>query len=168
MSQEAPVTDFEALYRRYAPDVRRFVLYLCGNSAVADDITSETFIRAWTEREKLRVATIKGYLFTIARNLYLNSVRRTARYTDLDEALADGRPDSLAIAEGRSELRSVLQALQQLPGTARAALLMRAHDGLSYEEIAGVLGLSVAAVKVKVHRARVRLAQLRTGSEEVR
>lgn len=160
------MTEFEVLYRRYAPDVRRFVVYLSGNFALADDITSETFIRVWTEREHLRVATVKAYLFTIARNLYLNGRRAAARHATLDDTLADARPDSLSIAEGRDELRTVLYALQQLPDADRAAVLMRAQDGLPYDEIAGVLGLSVSAVKVKVHRARRYLAAQRHKQEE--
>ena len=55
----------------------------------------------------------------------------------------------------------VLRALQEFPEVDRAALLMRADEGLPYEEIAVALGLPVATVKVKVHRARLRLAQMR-------
>jgi RNA polymerase sigma-70 factor (ECF subfamily) len=56
----------------------------------------------------------------------------------------------------------VAAALRQLPEVDRAALLMRAEDGLPYEEIAAALGLSVAAARVKVHRARLKLAAART------
>ena len=61
--------DFHSLYQSYAPQVHRFVLFLCGDATLADDITSETFVRAWTARGKIREATVKAYLFTIARNL---------------------------------------------------------------------------------------------------
>ena len=63
------MTDFESLYKSYAPQVRRFALFLCGDAALADDITSETFVRAWIGQGKIRGATVKAYLFTIARNL---------------------------------------------------------------------------------------------------
>src|SRR5690349_6360680 len=59
--------DFHSLYQSYAPQVHRFVLFLCGDASLADDITSETFVRAWTARGKIREATVKAYLFTIAR-----------------------------------------------------------------------------------------------------
>ena len=155
------MTDFEALYRRYAADVFRFALYLCGDRADAEDITSETFVRVWTARNGLRVSTVKAYLFAIARNLYREGLRRRRPQADVSESLADPRPDPAAQAEGRAELASVLAALQTLPEVDRAALLMRAQDGMPYEEIAGALGLSVAATKVKVHRGRMRLASLR-------
>ncbi|HET9183328.1 MAG TPA: RNA polymerase sigma factor [Candidatus Angelobacter sp.] len=67
------MTDFHSLYQSYAPQVQRFVLFLCGDASLADDITSDTFVRAWTARGKIREATVKAYLFTIARNLYRDS-----------------------------------------------------------------------------------------------
>ena len=64
-------------------------------------------------------------MFTIAHNVYLNSARRATCHTILDDNVEDDRPNSLSIVEGRSELRVVLQALQQLPPLDRAALLIR-------------------------------------------
>jgi RNA polymerase sigma-70 factor (ECF subfamily) len=61
------------------------------------------------------------------------------------------------VAWGRLELDAVFEALQALPDAERAALLMHVQDGLSYAAIASALGLSTAAVKVRVHRARIKL-----------
>jgi RNA polymerase sigma-70 factor (ECF subfamily) len=58
--------------------VFRFALYLSGNRSDAEDITSETFVRAWTSSARIRTNTVKGYLFTIARNFYLQGTRVTA------------------------------------------------------------------------------------------
>ena len=63
--------------------------------------------------------------------------------------------------EARDELDRVLRALQEFPEADRAALLMRVDEGLSYDEIAAALGLPVATVKVKVHRARLKLTKVR-------
>ena len=79
--------DFHSLYQSYAPQVHRFALFLCGDAALADDLTSETFVRAWTARGKIREATVKAYLFTIARNLYRDHLRRNRRNTELDESI---------------------------------------------------------------------------------
>ena len=54
------MTDFGELYKKYAPDVYRFALYLSGEKSEAEDITSETFVRAWTSPEAIRAATING------------------------------------------------------------------------------------------------------------
>ena len=157
------MTDFSALYRKYAPEVFRFALYLSGERAEAEDITSETFARAWAAPEAIRAATVKGYLFTIARNLFLQGLRKRSRRAELSAGLPDPQPTQLARSEGREELRAVLARLQLLPEIDRAALLMRALEEMPYEEIARSLSISLSAAKVKVHRARLALADLRHG-----
>jgi RNA polymerase sigma-70 factor (ECF subfamily) len=156
------VTDFSALYRQYAPEVFRFALYLSGNRDEAEDITSETFVRAWTAPERIRAATVKGYLFTIARNLFLQALREKRRHVPLgDEELRDPKPGPHAQTEQSSEIEVALAGLQRLPEVDRAALLMRAVHDMPYEEIARSLGISLAATKVKIHRARLALLGLR-------
>jgi RNA polymerase sigma-70 factor (ECF subfamily) len=155
------MTDFSSLYKKYAPDVYRFALYLSSERGEAEDITSETFVRAWTSTEPIEMATVKGYLFTIARNLFLQGLRKKSRYVALNDELRDSQAGPYVQAEQKEKLHSVMTELQGLPEASRSALLMRAVDGMAYEEIAQVLGLSLAAVKVKIHRARLALAGLR-------
>ena len=62
--------DFPAVYERYNRDVYRFALYLCGEFSLAQDLTAETFARAWIARDRIRVGSVKAYLLMIARNLY--------------------------------------------------------------------------------------------------
>jgi RNA polymerase sigma factor (sigma-70 family) len=152
------MSDFSSLYQKYAGDVYRYALYLSGQHAEADDITAETFARVWIASEPIVMATVKGYLFTIARNLYLHGLRRSARHDALDEALHDPRPGPDTHAEHSERLQSVLKQLQALPETSRSALLMHAVDGMAYQEIAQVLGVSLSVVKVRIHRARFTLA----------
>jgi len=152
------MTDFSALYQKYAPDVFRFALYLSGNHGEAEDITSETFVRAWTSSAHIEMATLRGYLFTIARNLFLQGKRKSSRHRALDETLPDHRPGPYDRVEQRAQLDAVIARLQKLPEVDRAALLMRALEGSPYEEIARALGISIASAKVKVHRARLALA----------
>jgi RNA polymerase sigma-70 factor, ECF subfamily len=153
--------DFSSLYKKYAPDVYRFALYLSGERGEAEDITSETFVRAWTSPEPIEMATVKAYLFTIARNLFLQGLRKKSRHVGLDDELRDPQAGPYAQAEQKEKLQSVMAELQKLPEASRSALLMHAVDGMAYEEIAQVLGVSLAAVKVKIHRARLALAGLR-------
>jgi RNA polymerase sigma-70 factor (ECF subfamily) len=155
------MTRFHDLYESYARDVFRFALYLSGDPALADDVTSETFIRVWSSPEPVRLATVKAYLLTIARNLCLMERRRGLRREELDETTPDGGQSALRRVEAKDELDRVLRALQEFPEVDRAALLMRADEGLSYDEIAVALGLPAATVKVKVHRARLKLAKVR-------
>ncbi len=148
---------FQELWARYAADVHRFALYLSGNPSQADDITSETFLRVWSTRDRLNLPTVKAYLFAIARNLHREDRRRSWR----DEALIEMPvPSDARAIESREELRAVLAALQQLPETDRTALLLRAEQDLSYDEIALLLEMPSATVRVRVHRARLRLAEI--------
>jgi RNA polymerase sigma-70 factor, ECF subfamily len=156
---QARLVDFGALYLAHARDLRRFALYLSGDGAVADDLVSEAFVRAWTVRERVEMATVRGYLFAIVRNLFLKQRRRERLEVSLDEQLADGRPGADARAGDQRDLQVVLAALARLPETDRAAVLMRADEGVPYEEIAAALGISTVAAKVKVHRARLKLAE---------
>jgi len=155
------MTDFSALYKKYAQDVFRFALYLSGERSEAEDITSETFVRAWTAPGEIRTETVKAYLFAIARNLFLQKLRRKKRRVELDEDLQDAQPGPQVQAEDKAELEAVLAGLQKLPEIDRAALLMRAFDDMPYEEISRALALPLSTVKVKIHRARLALAGIR-------
>jgi RNA polymerase sigma-70 factor (ECF subfamily) len=149
------MNDFSELYRKHAPDVFRFALYLTGNRAEAEDITSETFVRLWAASGPIRSRTIKGYLCTIARNLFLKGVRRQSRLQGLPDHLPDDAAGPHERTEHKDELKRVMARLQQLPEIDRAALLLRALEDLPYEEIALALGISVSNARVKVHRARL-------------
>ncbi|MFZ0921548.1 MAG: RNA polymerase sigma factor [Candidatus Acidiferrales bacterium] len=153
--------DVTSLYERYAPDVRRFALYLCGDPVMADEITSDTFVRAWLAREKIRELTVKSYLYAIARNAYVDLHRRAARHTEMDERMPDAHISAQTHMEQRAEVDAVLAALQELPEIDRTVLLMRAFDEMPYEEIAVALDIPVTTAKVKVHRARAKLMQAR-------
>jgi RNA polymerase sigma-70 factor (ECF subfamily) len=151
--------DFSQVYERYAKDVHRFALYLSGNQALAEDLTAETFVNAFCARSDLRVGTVKAYLFAIARNLYRDFMAHERRMVPSDEVpeRADPVPGPELSAEGRQTFSNVLLAIQELPESQREALVLAVDQELSYEQIAAILGCSVAAVKVRVHRARLRL-----------
>jgi RNA polymerase sigma-70 factor (ECF subfamily) len=151
--------NFDQLYEEYADDVYRFALYLCGSAEWAEDLTSETFVRAFTRRDTLRMPTVKAYLLAIARNLYRQQLRKEQRLTGLGDHLPSKLPGPEQSAEQRSELRGVLRGLASLPEIDRSALLMRALHDMPYQEIAAALGISPAAARVKVHRARLKLVE---------
>src|SRR5262249_4089415 len=151
------MTDVENLYERYAGDVRRFALYLCGDVVMADEITSDTFVRAWMAAGRIRQPTVKSYLFTIARNAYTDLLRRAARHRPLDENMPDTRISAQTQMEQTAEVRAVLAALQQLPEMDRAVLLMRALDEMPYEEIAGTPGIPGGTAEGKCQCARLKL-----------
>ncbi len=151
--------NFETLYRRHHEAVHRFALYLCGDPAEAEDIASETFVRAWAADAPIRARSLEAYLLTVVRNLHRRGFRQRRQKAAFGARENEQIGDLEQELAGRSELRALLERLQTLAEPDRAALLMRAFHGLSYEEIGAALGTSAAAAKVRVHRTRARLAQ---------
>ncbi|MBN2556477.1 MAG: RNA polymerase sigma factor [Anaerolineales bacterium] len=149
--------NFQDLYDTYATDVYRFALWLAGDRPEAEDITSETFIRAWVKRSSIRTETLKAYLFTIARNVFLQRQRKRKRQAALQGPYPDPAPGPLEQVETQHELLQVRAFLQTLPEIDRAAFTLRVQHELPYAEIARVLELSLSAAKVKVHRVRKKL-----------
>jgi RNA polymerase sigma-70 factor (ECF subfamily) len=151
---------FEQLYTTYFPDVYRFAVWLTRDTAQAEDVASETFVRAWGRRDRLRTETLKGYLFAIARNIFLKHRHASNKNQQLPEELPDGAPDPHRTASARVDLDRVTRTLAQMPALDRMALVLRTEHSLPYEEIARILEISMGAARVKVHRARRRLLAL--------
>ena len=156
---------FEELYVAYSPDVYRFAAWLSGNTNDAEDITAETFARAWMNFNNIRTETLKAYLFTIARNCYLEALRKRHDHDPLNETHPDAGPIPEKIIETQSELDQVHTTLLTLAEIDRSAFVMRVQYDLSYAEIARVLQLSEGAVKVKVHRIRKLLFEFQSKKE---
>lgn len=150
----------DELYRRYRGPVQSYLYRLCGSADLAEELTQETFARACAALIGFRGDSSPAtWLFRIARNAYLNSLRRPSpQRIDTDELLAI--PDQAAAGDparsfaAREERGLIAIALGQLPEKQRSVLLLRDAEGLSYAEIADVLEISLAAVKVNLFRAR--------------
>ena len=150
--------EFETLYRQHASTVFRFAWGLCGDRSGAEDIVSETFVRLLTKAPRIETRTALAYLLAVARNTYLTGQRRRRREVPLPAEIPAPEHDPASRLDDQARLEVVLRALRGLPESERAALLLRVDHDLSYEEIASALGISAGAAKVRVHRARLRLA----------
>jgi len=151
------MAEFHDLYRRYYADVFRFALFLSGNRAVAEDLASETFVRAWVARDRLQHGTVRAYLLTITRNLHRDQLRAARPTQELDERIPDTRPSIEVQVQHSFALDAVRARLRRVAKGDRRALLMYVVRGMSYDEIAHALGVSVAAVKSRIFRAREEL-----------
>jgi RNA polymerase sigma-70 factor (ECF subfamily) len=150
----------EAIYGRYRLPVLNYLYQLSGSPELAEELAQETFIKAGAGLSSFRGdCSLATWLFRIARNTYLDTLRRpSTTRIDTDELIAipDGAAErdpaqSYAVAEQRDLVR---MALAQLPERQRTILLLRDDEGLAYAEIADVLSISLAAVKVNLFRAR--------------
>jgi RNA polymerase sigma-70 factor, ECF subfamily len=152
---------FREIYERYYPDVHRFALFLTGDAARAEDLTADTFVRAWRARDRIHHATVKAYLLAITRNLFrdqLRSSRSTGREVELEDTIADETPGADVHAQHASTLRSVRAKLRGVARGDRRALLLYVLKEMSYAEVAAALGISIGAVKSRINRAREALA----------
>ncbi len=152
------------LYDRYAGVVFGYLLRLSADRALADDLTGETFYRALLALDGFRgEASLKTWLLHIARNLYLRRCERERRVTSLDALEEQGMafpaasdPENDLLRDEKS--RAIKHALRSLSESDRSLLLLAADEDMSCGEIAQVLEISLTAVKVRLYRARRRLA----------
>lgn len=149
----------EELYRRHAQALFRFAYGLARDRSRAEDIVAETFARVLTRAQTIERRTARAYLFAAARNVFLDERRSAAKHARLADEMAREPAAPAANDDDRARLANALNALGELPEGERAALLLRLDHGLSYEEIAATLSISVAAAKVRVHRARLKLVE---------
>lgn len=174
---------FAALVEKYQQPVLNFLRRSLQDEVEAEDLAQNVFVQAWkSARRYRRTARFSTWLFTIARNLCLNELRRRARHaaaslesasgeseTPLPQRLEDRQTVTPPEALLREELfQKVEAALAALPETQRTAILLCREEEFSYEEIAAILGCSLSATKSLIHRGRETLKQklkpyLRTG-----
>jgi RNA polymerase sigma-70 factor (ECF subfamily) len=151
------------------PNLRAFAISLCGDVHRADDLVQETLIKAWSHHASFEEGTnLKAWLFTILRNTYISELRKLGREVrdhdgDLSARLAH-HPEQ----HGHLDFLDFTRALTELSPEQREALMLVGAESFSYEEAAEITGCEVGTVKSRVHRARVRLAQLLniTGGQE--
>jgi RNA polymerase sigma-70 factor (ECF subfamily) len=157
---------FGLLYDHYHLSVYRFIYYRVGSVQLAEDLTSETFLRALRSMGSFRWQgkDFGAWLVTIARNLtadHFKAGRTRLEQTTEDMSLHDGwteGPDSAVLAALTND--ALLAALKELPHEQQECLIMRFLQGLSIAETAKVLGRSAGAVKQLQLRAVRNLAKL--------
>jgi RNA polymerase sigma-70 factor (ECF subfamily) len=157
---------FRAIYESNARPLWVFLWRRTGDAQAADDLLQETFYRFLRARGAYASdAHRRNYLFRIATNLANDSYRRTRldpvcqSGSDADMAAAGG-PDIAVHNQRRADLQ---RALSRLPVKQRDALWLAYVEGSSHEEIAGILGMKVASIKLMLFRARRKMAVMLRG-----
>jgi RNA polymerase sigma-70 factor, ECF subfamily len=145
----------------HLPAMRAFALSLTRNASAADDLVQDTVVKAWSHFDRFLPGTnLRAWLFTILRNTFYSTRRRTVReVSDSDGALVGAlaeKPEH----DGRLQYADFVRAFQQLPDEQREALTLVGALGHSYEEAAEMTGVAVGTVKGRANRARARLAHL--------
>jgi len=158
--------DWDALYADQLPRVYNFFRYRVGDGAVAEDLTSHTFEKAWVARHRYRrsLASFSTWLMTIARNLATDHFRRRREHVPLEAAehLAAGEsPDDVMARE--QDFARLTRLLEALPERDRELLSLKFGAGLTNRAIARLTHLTETNVGSIVHRA---VQKMRAGWEQ--
>ena len=161
---EGDHTAFEYLFNRYRDAIRQLLTQRAGSSDDADDLLQETFIKVYLHLDRYNPAyTFGQWLYTIARNTFIDYVRRRQDELPIDERFsapaspAPNPEESVIRLQQRSEIE---YCLEHLAPRYNRLIRMRFLEEYSYEEIAEKLNLPLGTVKTQIHRARERMCEL--------
>jgi RNA polymerase sigma-70 factor (ECF subfamily) len=157
---------FQEIYAQLAPGVRRYLSHMAGRSEIADDLLQETFLQMHRSRAAYNPEyAVRPWVFGLARNVFLMNRRAARNWAKVHETRED-LPEFPVLPEAdrlgtRDELR---RGLAHLPPDQAEALLLRHEWGFSFEEIAGMLGISAAAARARASRG---MAELRVALNSI-
>lgn len=161
--------DAGALFEQYHPRIYRYLLHMIKDPAEAEDLTQDTFLRAYDRRETLRDPdAVRGWLYRIATRLCLDRLRQRKPQLSIDgeeapsgaEPMASRSASVVEVTERKETSACVQRCLDYLPDSYRAVILLREAHSLTAVEIADVLGVTVMTVKIRLHRARRKLQKI--------
>lgn len=159
---------FGEVYDLYVQSIYRFIYFKVSNAEQAEDLTSETFLKAWQYlKEKREVPHLKALLYSVARSVVIDHYRATAcercnvsiddeRWSEAAEVASE---KLLKEVETKVDLTRVIERLRGLKDEYREAVVMRYLDDMSIAEISDALGKTSANVRVLLHRATKSLAE---------
>ncbi|WP_022850892.1 RNA polymerase sigma factor [Limisalsivibrio acetivorans] len=130
-----------------------YLIKLCGDEDEAKDLYQESFIKyARNYPEKLSASL----LFTVARTVFIDSKRKEKRHDEIPDELSCGESPEERLLENRRQ-KALSDCLGNLPESEREIIALKTTEGLKYDDISKITGLSTSSIKVKIHRARLKL-----------
>ena len=165
---------FEQIVLQTERAVYNLALSIVKKEEDAEDVTQETYLRLWRAASELKLeGSLKLYILRTARNLALDLIRKNSKRDEIDTVILDAegefeidiaddspdsRPDESYLRKVEKEV--VRQSIEELPSAAREMIVLCDIEGLSYAEIAEMLGLAEGTLKSKLFRARERLRKI--------
>jgi RNA polymerase sigma-70 factor (ECF subfamily) len=168
LAQEGDLDAFAEIVHRHERRLRIVLLRILDDTRDVEEAVQDAFVQAWRNLDRYRAeATFFTWLYRIGINAALARTRRKAHpTTDLDSLASEGAADVTpevrpeAVAEAHDLRARILAALAALPFEHREAVVLRDVAGLTNEEVAAALDVSVAAAKSRIHRGRLELREL--------
>jgi RNA polymerase sigma-70 factor (ECF subfamily) len=152
---------FSEIVRHYHQGMINVVYRMCGDGNLAEDAAQTALIHAWQRLQSYRPqASFRSWLYRIALNAALDILRRQKPDMDVEKMPLVSSEDQPDVAVERQErLEQVRRAVLALPEASRAVIVLREYEGLSYQEIAGVLDIPLGTVMSRLNYARTRLLE---------
>ena len=151
--------EFRQAYAQHKDVLYRFAWRMAGSAEAAEDLVQDCFLMLWRNAVTYRAerGNLRAFLVGVTRNLAMKRLERERPFDELEEESAICEPIDPA---GRERGEMVAQAVAILPPLQREALVLAEYEEMSLEEIALVSGIELAAVKSRLHRARVNLRRM--------
>jgi RNA polymerase sigma-70 factor (ECF subfamily) len=169
MAPACETVDAGVLFETYHDRIYRYVLGMVKNSAEAEELMQDTFLRAYRHGDSLRdPEAVRGWLYRIATHVCLDRLRQRRPLVSLNSEEDEDRvkppvsqsPSPLEVSERKETSACVQRCLDFLPDKYRAVVLLHEAHSLTAPEIAELLGLTVTTVKIRIHRARRKLQKV--------
>ena len=148
----------ERLFKKYYNEAKLYVAALCHDEALAEDIVSESFYKAFTRIDEEK-ESFKFWLLKVCRNAYFDYLKKNRRLSALHDNMAADTADLAEKVIEDEEYRALYRAIALLKDNYREVILLYYFDELSVSEIAGITEQSVQNVKVLMYRARMKLKE---------
>ncbi len=147
--------EFQKLFNELYDPIKNFIYFKTGDTGLSEDLAQDAFIKLWENRGKIKKATVKSYLYTIANNTTINHLKRNQlKYkfkNQLEISNEYANPEfQIMLKEYEQKLND---ALAKVPEGSREVFLMNRIEGMKYKEIADNLGLSVKAIEKRISKA---------------
>ena len=148
---------FGELYQQNLKPIYRYIFYKVGNPTEAEDLTEQTFLKAWEAIRRYREQGVPfaAWLYRLAHNLVIDYHRTRHEALPLDEILdaEDGQTGPEEIAAIRLDVQTVQQAIARLTPEQQQVVILRFVQGLSHREVAAIMGKNEGAIRGLQHRA---------------
>jgi RNA polymerase sigma-70 factor, ECF subfamily len=145
------------LYKLYMADVYHYLLYLCKDKYMAEDLLQDTFYRAYLYLEDCPPHNVKPWLFKVAYNAFIDTQRKNKRSSPMNSEILNSIEDPKTTEKElllKEQLSLVQSVMKNMPEKQKEALKHCVFKGLSYKEASEIMGVSMSHIKILVFRAR--------------
>lgn len=148
---------YESIFNDHSESLRNFIYYKCGDLKQAEDIVQDAFVKLWNNCAKVIFKKAKSYLYTVARNAFLNEVAHKKVVLEHQVHLVNDRTNETPefILEEQEFMQKLKRVIANLPEKQREVFLLSRIDRKTYSEISELVGISVKGVEKRMSQALI-------------